>query len=391
MMLRYCKSKQNGKLLYKSILEDSYQIKQVQEDGDETLTPSVPSTFRLQNEDELIETERKQVKADNQAIHIQLLDLPADVYAVVDSCDNANAMWHRIKRTPAPYALLAKKPQQTPYPSLVYTPKQPLSLNNIIVQQPLPNNNNHYMQQQPIIDIIIDVNEPMQDMQKEFALMSKAFTRKTQNVWNQIVGYNARKNGNQIFGNAQGIVAASLIGNNGNVQNVNLIKSYNCKGVGYYARNCTKKNMVKDSNYYPERLMLVQQEEAGIELTTEQHDILAYASDKERDNGEVNTNYYDSNIMAETPDVDFSGGKLTQHVVNHEKTNAYFESLLNNFKVELDRHVMVNQETKAENERLTAELAQYKGQQTFFEYNEQKYNELELVIGIMFIKQCLAK
>nr|GEU51721.1 hypothetical protein [Tanacetum cinerariifolium] len=219
--------------------------------------------------------------------------------------------------------------------------------------------------------------------------------RKIQYVGNQIVGYNARKNGNQIFGNAQGIVAAPLIGNNGNVQNVNLIMCYKCRGVGYYARNCTKKNMVRDSNYYPERLMLFQQEEAGIELTTEQHDFLAYAFDKEQDNGEVNTNYIfmtklqpkmtlllfvtqmDSlcNIMAETPDVDFSGGKHKQRVVNHEKTNAYFESLLNNFKVELDRHVMVNQETKAENERLTTELAQYKGQQTFFEYIKQKYND----------------
>ncbi|GKC42679.1 hypothetical protein Tco_1060401 [Tanacetum coccineum] len=68
-MLRYCKSKPNGKLIYKSILED-----------------------------ELTENERKQVEADDQAIHILLLGLPADVYDVVDSCDSSNAMWHHIQR-----------------------------------------------------------------------------------------------------------------------------------------------------------------------------------------------------------------------------------------------------------------------------------------------------
>nr|GEW81273.1 hypothetical protein [Tanacetum cinerariifolium] len=51
---------------------------------------------------------------------------------------------------------------------------------------------------------------------------------------------------------------------------------------------------------------------------------------------------YDSNIMAETPNVDLSEGDIEQHVVNNKETNTDFESLFNNFKVELDKGIMVN-------------------------------------------------
>ncbi|GJS57648.1 hypothetical protein Tco_0652432, partial [Tanacetum coccineum] len=62
--------------------------------------------------------------------------------------------------TQAPYALLANTPQKQTYPMTMYTPKQPLPLNNNIMQQ-LP------------LDTIIDVNDPMKAMQTTFALMSK--------------------------------------------------------------------------------------------------------------------------------------------------------------------------------------------------------------------------
>ncbi|GJU04649.1 hypothetical protein Tco_1121079 [Tanacetum coccineum] len=101
---------------------------------------------------------------------------------------------------------------------------------------------------------------------------------------------------------------------------------------------------------------------------------------------------YDSNIMAETPNVDLSRGDVERHVVNNKETNADFESLLNNFKVELDKGTMVNCEAKAVNKRLTAELAKYKGQQTFFKYNEHKYNELEIGYrNFVYEEQCLTQ
>ncbi|GKB45913.1 hypothetical protein Tco_0896666 [Tanacetum coccineum] len=251
------------------------------------------------------------------------------------------------------------------------------------MKQPLPNNNNNFMQQKLIIDTNIDVNDPMQAMQTVFALMYNAFkkhystptnnnqrissntynkkvsqpwmnmnqgrqmcmvtanarnqgNRQRHNVGNQIVAYNAGWNGNQTVGNPHGNVAAPVVGNYGNGQN------------NFELPKSTQGTYVEKQ--------------------------------------------YDSNIMAETPNVDLSGGDVERHVVNNKETNADFESLLNNFKVELDKGTMVNCEAKAVNERLTAELAKYKGQQTFFKYNEHKYNELEIGYrNFVYEEQCLTQ
>ncbi|GJU76261.1 retrovirus-related pol polyprotein from transposon TNT 1-94 [Tanacetum coccineum] len=89
------------------------------------------------------------------------------------------------------------------------------------------------------------------------------------------------QNGNWIIGNPQGNIATLVVGNFGNEHNVTQIWCYNCRGLGHYARNCTNKSRVRDSTYYIERLMLVQQEEAGIPFTVEQHDFIAAAYHEE--------------------------------------------------------------------------------------------------------------
>ncbi|GKC73448.1 hypothetical protein Tco_1119331 [Tanacetum coccineum] len=69
-LLRYAKSRPNGKLIYNSII----------------------------NDDELTEKELKQVEADDQAIQTILLGLPEDIYAAVDSCETAQEIWLRVQQ-----------------------------------------------------------------------------------------------------------------------------------------------------------------------------------------------------------------------------------------------------------------------------------------------------
>nr|GEV15675.1 ribonuclease H-like domain-containing protein [Tanacetum cinerariifolium] len=69
-LLRYAKSRPNGKLIHNSIL----------------------------NDDELSDKELKQIKADDQAIQNILLGLPEDIYAVVDSCETAQKIWLRVQQ-----------------------------------------------------------------------------------------------------------------------------------------------------------------------------------------------------------------------------------------------------------------------------------------------------
>nr|GEW55468.1 ribonuclease H-like domain-containing protein [Tanacetum cinerariifolium] len=94
-LLRYTKSRPNGKLIHNSILNDPYVRRMIPEPGDANRDVNVTKTFHEQTDDELSEKELKQIEADDQAIQTILLGLPEDIYAAVDSCETA---WLRVKQ-----------------------------------------------------------------------------------------------------------------------------------------------------------------------------------------------------------------------------------------------------------------------------------------------------
>nr|GEY04653.1 hypothetical protein [Tanacetum cinerariifolium] len=94
-LLRYAKSRPNGKLIHNSILNGPYVRKMIPEPGDANREITVTKTFHLQTDDELSDKELKQIEADDQAIQTILLGLPEDIYAVVDSCETAQEIWLR--------------------------------------------------------------------------------------------------------------------------------------------------------------------------------------------------------------------------------------------------------------------------------------------------------
>nr|GFB73644.1 hypothetical protein [Tanacetum cinerariifolium] len=82
-LLRYAKSRPNGKLIHNSILNGPYVIRMILEPGDAERDANVNETFHEQTDDELAERELKQIEADDQAIQTILLGLPEDIYAAV--------------------------------------------------------------------------------------------------------------------------------------------------------------------------------------------------------------------------------------------------------------------------------------------------------------------
>ncbi|GJU35611.1 hypothetical protein Tco_1183965 [Tanacetum coccineum] len=97
-LLRYAKSKPNGKLIYKSIMNGPYVRRMILEPGDPDREVPVAETFHEQTDDELTEKEVKQMEADDQAIQIILMGLPEDIYAAVDSCETAQEIWLRVQQ-----------------------------------------------------------------------------------------------------------------------------------------------------------------------------------------------------------------------------------------------------------------------------------------------------
>ncbi|GKD88820.1 hypothetical protein Tco_1364327 [Tanacetum coccineum] len=94
--LCYAKSKPNGKLLVNSIKNGPYVRRMIYEPGDPNSVPPVAESTHEQTDDELTEKEVKQMEA--EAIHIILMGLPKDIYAVVDSCETTKEIWLRAKQ-----------------------------------------------------------------------------------------------------------------------------------------------------------------------------------------------------------------------------------------------------------------------------------------------------
>nr|GEW09393.1 hypothetical protein [Tanacetum cinerariifolium] len=69
-LLRYAKSRPNGKLIHNSILNGPYVRKMIHEPGDA-----------------------------NREINTILLGLPEDIYVAVDSCETAQEIWLRVRQT----------------------------------------------------------------------------------------------------------------------------------------------------------------------------------------------------------------------------------------------------------------------------------------------------
>nr|GEZ23225.1 hypothetical protein [Tanacetum cinerariifolium] len=75
-LLRYAKSRPNGKLIHNSILNGPYVKRMIPEPGDAN----------------------RKIEADDQAIQTILLGLPEDIYAAVDSCETAQKIWLRVQQ-----------------------------------------------------------------------------------------------------------------------------------------------------------------------------------------------------------------------------------------------------------------------------------------------------
>nr|GEW12558.1 copia protein [Tanacetum cinerariifolium] len=92
-LLRYAKSRPNGKLIPNSVINGPYVRRVITEPGDPNREVPMNETFHVQTDDELIENELKQIEADDQAIQTILFGLPEDIYAAVDSCETAQEIW----------------------------------------------------------------------------------------------------------------------------------------------------------------------------------------------------------------------------------------------------------------------------------------------------------
>nr|GEY33408.1 hypothetical protein [Tanacetum cinerariifolium] len=341
-LLRYAKSRPNGKLIPNSIINGPYVRRMIPEPVDLNREVPVNETFHVQIDDELTEKELKQIEDDDQAIQTILLGLPEDIYAAVDSCETAQEIWlhvqqmmkgsdigiqekkaklfnewerftsidresiesyyHRFlklmndlkrnKHFPEKIASNLKflnnlQPEWNDLKAKRLAKTQdPLALmetsNNPytfpVLHQDQPSFSQNYMQPMPNPE---DITYPITAMNMALALMANAFklNYSTPTNNNQRISSNSR-NRNQVIQNA---VQNPRIQNVGN-QNGLIVVPRNANQISNGNGNLVVARaevrlMRKDAAYLQTQLLIAQKEEAGIQLQAEEFDLMAAAAD----------------------------------------------------------------------------------------------------------------
>nr|GEX85635.1 retrovirus-related Pol polyprotein from transposon TNT 1-94 [Tanacetum cinerariifolium] len=390
-LLRYAKSRPNGKLIHNSILNGPYVRKMIPEPSDANRESTITKTFHLQTDNELSDKELKQIEADDQAIQTILLGLPEAIYAAVDSCETAQEIWLRTKDLhTADYTQL--------YDFLKYNQKEVDELKA-----------KRLAKTQDPLALIANSNNPSSN------LKNKQIAQPGMNMGQDRQMQIVRGDGNQI---GNGNLVAARAEENAAGQNRNQIRCYNCRGVGHYARNCTVKPKRRDDAYLQTQLLIAQKEEAGIQLQVEEYDIMVATADLDEIK-EVNANcilmanlqqastlgtqtdsapVYDSDgsgendndVISKDTSIKQGGKTVEQHPVNFEETRALYESLYQNLAIEVEKVNSVNRKLKETNVDMTTELARYKNQertQLFKKVSDQKDNTLVTSENTKFAKE----
>ncbi|GJY53985.1 retrovirus-related pol polyprotein from transposon TNT 1-94 [Tanacetum coccineum] len=305
-LLRYAKSKPNGKLIYNFIMHGPYVRRMIPEPGDPDREVPVAETFHEQTDDKLTKKNCKtaqeiwlrvqqMMKGSNIGVQEKRLSCLMNEKCLLPLMENRLSLTiiveenklraERLARTHDPLAPMANS--NNPFNYLMVGGNDGNQFRQYAGEN-VRNQNGYYAVQNV-------ENQVAQNAVQNLGVQNVG----SQNGLIVVMGI-ANQNVNQ---NGNGNVVAARAEGNGNRNNENQVRCYNCRGMGHLARNCTVRPRRMDVAYLQTQLLIAQKEEIGIQLQAKEFDLMAVAGDLDEIK-EVNANYI---LMAKLQQASTSG------------------------------------------------------------------------------------
>ncbi|GJY67427.1 retrovirus-related pol polyprotein from transposon TNT 1-94 [Tanacetum coccineum] len=256
---------ENGKNILQSIDEGLFKMGKFRE----TLADGALGPERDRVVKDLTPDEKERFKADIRATNILLQGLPKDIYTLINHYTNAKYIWDNVK-------ILLKGSELTKdeHESHLYDDFEHFRQNKVKLNRGLKTSNYDqlyaYLKQH-----VAHTNENKMMLERYTQHSIDPLTFVSNISPQQVVVQNVHGRQNRDQGNnARGAVAAGNRGFQNRVGNANPgqakpIKCYNCNGIGHISRQCTHPKRQQNSEYFKDKMLLMQAQENGVVLDEE--------------------------------------------------------------------------------------------------------------------------